>query len=947
MMTHRRFLLVVLTLLLAAAPGARSQSPDVRLPRSDSQTIRQTTDVHEQGVRQRRSTERVETRPHDSRVEIVPPPWEYESPSDADVLGGWENLPPEGAWTGTGTGEIRLSDRAKGWQLYRRGDYGEAARLFSAAMSSDDRQEALNARLGLAYSLLKQGKRDAAIPHLRDLVDEDYRLAEVLSALIHALVQAQRWDEAQNQISRLPSKERRSWERRIAEARLLQDYKNLPAAANADALRAFLDSHGDAAEACIRPDVFHAVGSRLGELGSVRQAVDINRKLLNCDLPVDLRLGILAELTDALPDDDALILLQNQKDLLRQTAPQRLADLESLEVRTLKQRLASLPPGSASKLQTADAILNLSPDDPDALLAKAWHAFQSGEYEEAQRIFSQLSAQDPANKEYALGLGYSRLKSGRLDTALEPLDRGGFVDDAETIKLRSLVLRQQAARAYDAADYDQAAAHLEAILAINPEDPDAKEMLAWTRYHQDRHAEAESLLEEILAEQPSPGIAEGLLGLYTDAGDDDQAYDLARRLAGGPDPNLKASTAGFYFDRGAPITAAQLDRDPQRCYFNADSPRVEAFLYHRNKQGDGKFGDLQETALPITFIYPAELGKQWSAAIAPKQLNGKSGSSRPRSGRFYRSLNGAPQKQDLEDSLLVVQPELGFEMEGRLHTEVHLGTTPLNGPVDPTPTFEARLGAAEWYLEAHRCNVKDSILSYVGQKDPYSNDEWGRVTRSGVEGGKTWPLWRDWWLNGSAGFDYYMGDSVRDNQAVHLDTAFGRSLRIDKDEFSYGLFFSIQHFRRNSDFYTYGHGGYYSPELMTLLGPFARYRTAACRDYWLDVQAAIGWLHQKLDGSPFYPLFDGDTTGFSPAAAADANGRYDADTDNKIGVNLKLQGMKLITPNLAAGGFAAVNNTADYTEWMAGVGIQIFFDPQNLFWTRKDMFREFGKCSNK
>jgi hypothetical protein len=57
--------------------------------------------------------------------------------------------------------------------------------------------------------------------------------------------------------------------------------------------------------------------------------------------------------------------------------------------------------------------------------------------------------------------------------------------------------------------------------------------------------------------------------------------------------------------------------------------------------------------------------------------------------------------------------------------------------------------------------------------------------------------------------------------------------------------------------------------------------------------------------------------------------------------------MKQITSHLSAGGFASLNNSADYTEWTAGVGIQIFFEPQKLFWARKDMFREFGKCSNK
>jgi len=42
-------------------------------------------------------------------------------------------------------------------------------------MGSSDRQEALNARLGLAYSLLKQGRRDQAALHLGYLADQESR----------------------------------------------------------------------------------------------------------------------------------------------------------------------------------------------------------------------------------------------------------------------------------------------------------------------------------------------------------------------------------------------------------------------------------------------------------------------------------------------------------------------------------------------------------------------------------------------------------------------------------------------------------------------------------------------------------------------------------------------------------------------------------------------------
>jgi tetratricopeptide (TPR) repeat protein len=944
MMGYRLRCLTVWLLLAAGGPTALAQTRQEAMGQTDRShppPTRQMMEEHTQDVIQRRSPAQLQTRPHASRTEPAEPDWEYQSPADADVLEGWTDQPVPGAPA------AELSDLAKAWQLYARGSYQAAAQLFAETMGSTDRQEALNARLGLAYSLLKQGKRDQAIPHLTYLADQGYRPAETLPALIQALMQSERWAEAQGRIALLPAQQRSPWERRMLEARLLKDYQTLAQTTDPAALTAFLEKHDRARRACIRPDVFHEIGSRLDRAGLPNQALNLRRELLECPLPPDLRLGVLSEIAAALPDDDALALLQREKPGLRRAAPQLNDALNALELQVLKRRLAAQPPDSELKARTAEEILAFAPGDPDAQSALAWNRLQRREYEEAERLFGLLSAQDPTNKDYALGLGYARLNSGKIDKALEPLERGRIPEDAETRKLRELVYRQQADRAYAAGDWDQAADRLEKLLALDPLDPDAGELLAWTRFRQGRRAEAELLMAERFAERPSPPLASGLLGLYTADGDEDEAYQFAYRLADQQDPALRAPAGGFFFDRGAPVTAAQLDRDPQRCYLNADSPRAEAFIYHRSKQSEGRFGDIEETALPLTFLYPTELGQQWSASITPKYLSGNSGPARPQAGRYYRLLDGTDKKQDLEDSLFVVQPEVGFELEGRLHTEIHVGTTPLNGPVDPTPTFQARIEAAGAYVDLHRCNVKDSILSYVGQNDPYSNDAWGRVTRNGIEAGKTWPLAAKWWVSGSAGYDYYTGDSVWDNQSVHLDTAIGRTLLFDRDEFSYGLFFSAQHFRRNSDFYTYGHGGYYSPELMTMIGPFMRYRTAACRDYWFDVQASAGWLHQRLDRSPFYPLFGGDTDDLTDEAAADANGEYDADTDNKLGFNLRFQGMKQITSHVAAGGFVSLNNSADYTEWTAGVGIQIFFEPQNLFWTRKDMFRDFGKCSNR
>ncbi len=925
----RRRLLPLCVLAFCLIPAAAGAGQRLSVERDAT--------AHDQTVLQRRPAETVTTRADDSRVDRVDPDWVYATPEDAQILEA-DKLPAAAAGA-----SAPPSDLGRAWGHYSAGRYTAAAGLFSTLLASETPGEAMNARLGLAYSLARLGKTDQAAAHLSVLVRNGYRPAETQPALVDVLIRSGRWDEARRQIAPLPPDRRRAWQRRLLEAHLTADYAALPDGADAETLRTFIETHEDALNRCLRPDLFHAVGLRLRAAGEGPLAGALQRRLLGCDLPLALRAGILSDLAAALAPSEAMELVQQQAPLFDEGPPGELAALSRIEADLLKRRLAALPADSPEKAAAARAVLKHSPGDRDALSVLAWDALNRNVFDEADRIFAQLLAQEPDNKQFALGQGYARLNAGRLEAALAPLDHGGIPEDAQTRQLRTLVLRRQAGAAAEAKDWDRTAAMAEKLLALDPHDAQAGELLAWARHEQGRYSEAQPLMEEAFTRSPGAGLAEGLLGIYGASGDEEAGYDLASRLARDPDPALRASAAGFFFDREAPVTAAQLDPGPGRCYTHADSPRVEAFLYHRNKQSSGRYSDLAETALPMTLVVPTRLGASWFATLTPTWLNGDAGPSPPRAGRYYQSLNGLPQQRNLEDSVFVVQPQVGVELEGRLHLKLQAGATPLNGPVDPTPTFAARASAPSWYVDVHRLPVKDSILSYVGQQDPYSRDDWGRVTRNGIEAGKSWPLGSRWWVSGSAGFDAYMGERVWDNQSVHLDAAVGRTWWQGEDELSAGLFATARHFRRNSDFHTFGHGGYYSPELMTMVGPFVRYRTALCRNGWLDIQASTGWLHQRLDRSPFYPLFSGDTTGFTPEAAAETNGEYAADTDNKIGFSLKLQGMRLLTPHVAAGGFAGLDNSSDATEWMVGAGLQIFFEPQHRLWKYRDFFREFGR----
>jgi len=236
--------LIVILFLSASAPYGWAQvrqEPLDQVLRSDPQPASQSVDNHTQGVSQTHSAEQVRTRAHDSRVELAEPPWEYTSPVDADILEGWDSRFHAGAAKPPSEpGSTEPSALAQTWQLYRRGNYDAAAKAFAALAASGNRQEALNARLGLAYSLIKQGRRDQAIPHLAFLVDEGYRPSETRLALIHALMQSGRWADARAQIAQLPPHKRTIWENRLQEARLLKEYQSLPRTADFQALSSFV-----------------------------------------------------------------------------------------------------------------------------------------------------------------------------------------------------------------------------------------------------------------------------------------------------------------------------------------------------------------------------------------------------------------------------------------------------------------------------------------------------------------------------------------------------------------------------------------------------------------------------------------------------------------------------------------------------------------------------------
>lgn len=908
---------------------------------------------HAQVIIQQKSSQRTVTRSHaadietsaqDQDIDAILERYDLKLTDAAMPYGGPDAI---NGWPEPAQGYQRQLWRA--WRLYTQGDYPAAAKIFASLQSETRHQTSSKATLGLAYTHLKQGHYSQARELLEGLIHQGFKTSEILPVLLALLMDAGRYERVHQLIPQLAPARRTVWQRRVLEAELTDHFKNMSDQADASALLHFLERHQAARAQCIRPDLFFTIARRLHQLGQDSTSLELNRQLLACKTTYELRYGVLSLMTDLMPAEAALTLVRRDQGAYAGRAPGYTQKLAQLELMLLKRQLAVLTPNTAAHRATVRAILALVPDDADALAALAWSKYRAKDYHGAAALFSRLLAQAPGNRSYALGLGYCRLNLGQIDSALTPLDDANQADNRDTLALRRSVYLRQAAKAYEDQDWDRAAIYLGKVLAIDPDDADTQQFLAWTYHHQGKTTQARALMEQAHTGRATPDTAAGLLDLYSHLREEKPAQALANKLIQDSDPQIRRVGADYYFANQAPITASQASNDPETCYFNAASSRIETFFYHTYKDGDSGFSQMEQTALPMTMVVPTRVGRQWSLSLTPKYLSSGNAPDQPFAGRYYNLLNGTAQRNGLEENLWVWAPDIGLELEHQWGSSLamHAGTTPMNGAVSPTPTFRFALNTSQWHLDLHRCAVQDSILAYTGAKDPYSASKWGRVTRNGLSMGHHHALGTDYWFTSAIGYNLYDGDNTWDNHSWHIDLALGRTLMRNSDEISYGLFASAKHYRRNSDFFTFGHGGYYSPQLATMIGPLFRYRSAPCRTYWFDVQAAMGWLHQELDDSPYYPLEHPDPTALIPAAQSNLQGRYTSDIENRLGYALKLQGMKQFNPYLAAGAFINFSHNADDISWQLGLGIQYFFSPQNLFWTRYDLVNQFTPCTNK
>lgn len=161
-------------------------------------------------------------------------------------------------------------------------------------------------------------------------------------------------------------------------------------------------------------------------------------------------------------------------------------------------------------------------------------------------------------------------------------------------------------------------------------------------------------------------------------------------------------------------------------------------------------------------------------------------------------------------------------------------------------------GRWRWGLGLSRRPVTSSLLSYAGAVDPASGRTWGGVVATGTNA-RVSTDWHRWSVSLSGELADLTGVNVQNNLRTRLRLAADRDVwRTPSHELNLGLALSAWRYQHDLSNYTWGQGGYYSPQsYVSLTLPVA---WSGALDGWKwDVRSSVSVSHSRSSNTPYYP----------------------------------------------------------------------------------------------
>lgn len=230
--------------------------------------------------------------------------------------------------------------------------------------------------------------------------------------------------------------------------------------------------------------------------------------------------------------------------------------------------------------------------------------------------------------------------------------------------------------------------------------------------------------------------------------------------------------------------------------------------------------------------------------------------------------------------------------------------------------------------------VTDSVLSFAGARDARTGETWGGVSATGGRLDATWDD-GDFGVYGYGALHGITGTRVQSNSRAEAGAGlYWRVHRAPDSGFTAGLNFTGMAYKKNLRYFTYGHGGYFSPQqFLALSVPFDWTQRTGRLSYQL--KGALGVQYFKEDAAPYFPTSASRQAAAAQAASeAEAFGTsgtssaiYRGQSKTGLGYNLGMALEYQMHPQLFIGGHLAMDNARDYRQFTGGLYMRYALEP--------------------
>ncbi|AXK65228.1 cellulose synthase subunit BcsC-related outer membrane protein [Burkholderia sp. IDO3] len=551
----------------------------------------------------------------------------------------------------------------------------------------------------------------------------------------------------------------------------------------------------------------------------------------------------------------------------------------------------------------------------------------------ARTLLSRASPAGREDKRYALELADLERAQGHYDAARDALAPvvARTPDDADTQLALARIDEDSGHRA-------AALARVQAVLARTPDDDVDTRLSVVRRLNALRRPdEAAQVTDRLQAAYPARADVTVAAGRVAEA---QGRYDDAASLYRLSRSQERTSGVSPGRDGRTPAQAAFADLEQRR------NPEIETGWLPAYKSGDEGISAYRAQQVPVYMQMPVRYDGHAFLQLDTVHLDaGTLDTSDPNAyslktfGTYaaLKALNGLPPPFHLTrsaDALIANPPGAlhqsmtGVALGAGYRTDawrVDLGTSPLGFPVHYLVggvRYRFDAGPASFTVNASRRPETSSVLSYAGMRDPWSGAVWGGVRRDGVNLRGSVDVGRVN-LFAELGAGVLSGKNVERNAEVTLRSGFTVPVYERATmKVSTGLVGNAWHYAQNLRYYTYGQGGYYSPQRYLSLGvpiEWAGRRDALSWD--LTVTAGISNSYEK--DSLFYPTF-ADRRADQEAAGMVYAGSSTTGVSFSYGVNGIVE--YRVNSHLSVGAQLHVDRSHDYAPSSALVYLRYAFD---------------------